>query len=169
MYLGGSNFTEGGPPIGTVYAPNLTPGGHLNDWSDGEIIRAIREGVHKSGRSLIIMPSEIFHNLSDADAQAIVAYLRSQPTVMPDTPPNSLNVIGALFTAALPIFTVQQPSAQAIVAPPVGVSADYGKYLIGILGCQICHGANLADGGGGFGPPRSRTRRSTCRSGASQS
>jgi mono/diheme cytochrome c family protein len=52
--LVGVNFFEGGgPPFGTVYAANLTPAGEIKDWSDGEIIRGIREGVHKSGRSLI--------------------------------------------------------------------------------------------------------------------
>jgi cytochrome c553 len=66
------------PPVGSLYAPNLTPAGEIKDWSDGEIIRAIREGVHKSGRPLVIMPSEEFRNLSDADVQSIVAYLRSQ-------------------------------------------------------------------------------------------
>lgn len=71
---GKDNFiSSGAPPIGSIYAPNLTPAGETKDWSDGEIIRAIREGVRKSGRPLLIMPSEIFHNLSDADVQSIVA------------------------------------------------------------------------------------------------
>jgi hypothetical protein len=41
------DFISGGPPFGSLYAPNLTPAGEVRDWSDGEIIRAIREGVHK--------------------------------------------------------------------------------------------------------------------------
>ena len=55
--LVGQNFGKDGPPVGTIYAPNLTPAGEINAWSDGEVIRAIREGVHKSGRPLVIMPS----------------------------------------------------------------------------------------------------------------
>ena len=75
----GQDFSKGGPPVGTLYGANLTPAGEIKDWSDGEIIRAIREGVHKTGRSLIIMPSEVFRHLSDVDVQAIVAYfVRSQ-------------------------------------------------------------------------------------------
>lgn len=48
----GQNFLQDddAPPIGTFYAPNLTPI-HLGEWTDGEIIRAIREGIHRSGRS----------------------------------------------------------------------------------------------------------------------
>lgn len=143
------------PPIGNLYARNLTPGGELKDWSDGEIIRAIREGVHKSGRSLIVMPSSIFHNLSDEDAQAIVAYLRSQPAVTPDAPPNSLNALGAVFLGMLypEAQTVQPHIAQPVVAPPRGVTAEWGKYTANISGCNDCHGANFAGGKAGGPPP----------------
>jgi mono/diheme cytochrome c family protein len=42
--LAGQDFFKEGPPFGTLYAPNLTPAGEIKDWSDGEIVRAIREG-----------------------------------------------------------------------------------------------------------------------------
>lgn len=45
---GTENFVEA---LGTLVAPNLTPGGPLKDWSDGEIVRAIREGVDRHGRA----------------------------------------------------------------------------------------------------------------------
>ncbi len=153
--LVGQNFANGGPPVGTLYASNLTPAGEIKDWSDGDIIHAIREGVHKTGRSLIIMPSEVFRNLSDGDVQAIVAYLRSQPAVEPNTPATKLNVIGALFIGAgLPLISAQPPITQPIVAPAEGVSADYGRYLVSILGCGLCHGENLRGRkSGGPGPP----------------
>lgn len=143
------------PPIGTLYARNLTPGGELKDWSDGEIVRAIREGVHKSGRSLIIMPSTIFHNLSDEEVQAIVAYLRSQPAVTPDAPPNGLNALGAVFVGTVfgGALSVQPHITQPIVAPPPGVTVERGQYLVSISGCNDCHGKNLAGGIAGGGPP----------------
>lgn len=143
--LTGQNFGEGGPPIGTLYAPSLTPA-HFKDWSDGEIIRAIREGVSKDGRSLIIMPSQAFHNLSDDDAQALVAYLRSQPPDVPNTPAKQINLVGAImFGTVLPpqIFSVQEPIKSPVVAPQAGVTPEYGKYIAS-LGCQDCHGAQLA-------------------------
>jgi hypothetical protein len=71
---GKDNFLGG--PLGTLVAPNLTPGGPLKDWTDGEIIRAIREGLDRNGHSLIIMPSDTFHHLSDNDVRTMVAYLR---------------------------------------------------------------------------------------------
>ena len=108
--LAGRDFLSEGdaPPIGRMYAPNLTPT-HLADWSDGEIIRAIREGIHRHGRGLMIMPSNIFRNLSDADAEAIVAWLRSLEPVEPDTRPTRLNVFGAMLANFAPIFRMQEP------------------------------------------------------------
>jgi mono/diheme cytochrome c family protein len=145
--LGGQDFfgAEGGPPIGTLWAPNLTPA-HLAEWSDGEIARAIREGVGRDGRSLLIMPSLYFRNLSDEDVLALVAYLRSQPVVEPASPPRQINVLGAILLATvLPdeFFSAQPPLAQPVVAPPRGPTAAYGGYLVS-LECQGCHGGNLA-------------------------
>jgi hypothetical protein len=94
---GNDNFVDG---LGTLVAPNLTPAGPLKDWSDGEIIRAIREGVHQTGRALIVMPSEIFRYFSDADVQTVVAYLRSQPAVNHDTPPSGLGPIAMILIGA---------------------------------------------------------------------
>jgi len=153
--LAGQNFFEGGPPFGTMWATNLTPAGELSDWSDADIIRAIREGVHKSGRALIVMPSEVFRNLSDSDVQAIVAYLRSQPATGTRTPPTRLNVLGAAFIGSgFAPTSAQAPITQPVVAPAEGTSKEYGKYLVSVLACTSCHGENLAGRkAGGPGPP----------------
>lgn len=154
--LVGRNFLEGdAPPAGTLYAANLTPAGEIKDWSDGEVIRAIREGLHKSGRTLIIMPSESFRNLSDDDVHSIVAYLRAQPPAGENRPATKLNVVGAaLIGAGLPFASAQPPITQPVVSPPEGVSAEYGKYLVSVLACQECHGKDLAGRKpGGPGPP----------------
>lgn len=148
----GRNFLaeEGALPIGTIYAPNLTPT-HLATWTDGEIIRAIREGVHRKGRALLIMPSSMLRNLSDNDVASIVAYLRSQPPVEPDTPPTRLNVLGAILVNAFPVFEVQPPISEPVVAPPEGPTAEYGEYLASYT-CTLCHGVTLG-GGGDFNAP----------------
>lgn len=137
-----------GPPIGTLWAANLTQA-HLQNWSDGEIIRAIREGVSKDGRSLIIMPSHLFHSMSDDDVQATVAYLRAQPAVAPPTPPKQVNVVGAIMAGALlpdDIFTHQPPITAPVTAPPAGITPEYGQYLSTVAGCIECHGAQLTGG-----------------------
>ena len=115
--LVGRNFALGGPPFGTLWAPNLTPAGEVGNWSDAEVIRAIREGVHQSGRALVVMPSEIFRHLSDVDVEAIVAYLRSQPAVGPNTPPTRLNILaGFLFGVGIAASSAQPPITRPIIA-----------------------------------------------------
>ncbi len=146
--LSGQNFAADGPPLGTLWAANLTPA-HFHNWSDGEIIRAIREGVGKDGRSLIIMPSHLFHNFSDEDMQAIVAYLRAQPAVEPNTPPKQINVVGAMMAGALlpdEIFTHQPPITEPVTAPPASATPEYGQYLSTVAGCIECHGTQLQGG-----------------------
>src|SRR5579859_345565 len=153
--LSGNNFiaTFAFPPVGTFYAPNLTPSGNIKDWTDGEVIRAIREGVHKNGRSLIVMPSEVLRNMSDDDVQAVVAYLRSQPAVGGPTPDNQWNTLGAIMINLLDFQTAQAPVGQ-VTAPPPG-TPEYGQYMVNIIGCRQCHGDNLGGkvDNGQPGPP----------------
>ena len=140
--------------MGTLYAPNLTPGGNIDDWSDGELIRAIREGIHKNGRSLLIMPTQAFSHLSDEDVQAIVAYLRSQPPTGKPTPENRINMFGAIFTNLVDFRTAGPPISK-VTAPPTG-TVEYGKYMVDIIGCGDCHGDRLqgkADTGEPGPPP----------------
>jgi mono/diheme cytochrome c family protein len=154
--LAGQNFGEGGPPVGTIYAANLTPGGELKDWTDGEIIRAIREGIHKNGRALLIMPAGNFHTMSDEDVQALVAFLRSQPAA-PETPPTNINLIGALLVTISggAFLTAQPPITGPLTRPPEGPTAAYGQYLVtSIGGCRDCHGPSLTGGeADANGPP----------------
>lgn len=158
---GAVNFAQipNGPSLGKMIPPNLTPAGELKDWSDGEIIRAIREGVHKSGRSLLIMPTEGFKELSDDDVQAIVAYLRSMPATKhsadTDANTNEGNLLAALFIGAgIAPNSAQPPITKPIASPPPGANLENGKYLARVLPCLECHGQ---DYGGrqpaGFGPP----------------
>lgn len=124
--------------MGRLYAPNLTPGGNIDDWSDGELVRAIREGVHKTGRSLIIMTSGTFSHLSD-DVRAIVAYLRAQPPTGKPMPSNRFNV-GAMFVNLIDLRSAGPPIRE-VTAPPAGTVA-YGKYMVDIIGCSDCHGVS---------------------------
>ena len=82
-------LTESHP--GIVYPANLTPDQKtgIGAWSDEEIIRVIRSGVDRTGRQhLPVMPWPAFAKLSDEDALAIVAYLRSLPPVEHLVPQN---------------------------------------------------------------------------------
>lgn len=134
-------------PIGILYATNLTPGGRLVSWTDGEIMRAIREGVDKNGRPLFAMTSEPFSHLSDVDVHALVAYLRSQPAVNRDLPERDLNILAAILVGANLAPTAAQPPIKGEIIAPSANTVDYGQYLVYTSGCRDCHGLDLT------GPP----------------
>jgi mono/diheme cytochrome c family protein len=110
-YLNGgmTNLAASWGPYGQVYGPNLTPGGEIKGWTDGEIIRAIREGYDESGRPLVGHPAAQYAGLSDDDAAALVAYLRSQPALRHDQPPRVLNLLGLWAAAGGLVPTSEQP------------------------------------------------------------
>ena len=67
------------PSLGVFWPPNLTP--HetgLAGWSIGEIVDVIRTGVRPDGRILApAMPWANYSHLTDQDAAALAAYLKS--------------------------------------------------------------------------------------------
>jgi mono/diheme cytochrome c family protein len=144
--------------LGQFYAPNLTPA-RLREWSDGEIVRAIREGVSRDGRGLFIMPSENFRHISDEDVQAIVAFLRQMPAVQKETPPIAPSFLGSMLLGASQVGSTRQPPVRSVSAPPRGATAEYGQYLVNIGGCRSCHGANLDGENIPQGPPPGPTLR----------
>lgn len=106
---GRRNLLPARPLMGAVYGTNLTPAGPLAGWRDGAIARAIREGLDNRGVPLMTMPGHAFRDLSDADVSALVAYLRSQPALRNDQPPNGLGFLG-FFLAGLG----RDPAAAAV-------------------------------------------------------
>jgi mono/diheme cytochrome c family protein len=82
--LSGSDVGFGLPGLGTFVGRNLTPDKEtgIGGWTDDEIIKAFTTGVRPDGRILApIMPWRNLSHLSQEDARAIVAYLRSLPAV----------------------------------------------------------------------------------------
>jgi mono/diheme cytochrome c family protein len=150
--LDGKPFTEIAA-LAALDAPNLTPGGPLREWSDGEIIRAIREGIDRDGHALFLMPSDEYRHLSDEDARAIVAYLRSQPAVTRESPPRRLTLLGTMLVGAGRFALSNQPPVQRVTAPPRGPTAEFGAHLSDISGCRTCHGPALDAQNIPQGPP----------------
>jgi mono/diheme cytochrome c family protein len=139
--------------LGDLYAPNLTSGGPIRTWSDGDVVRAIREGVDNAGRPLLGHPARDFHVMSDADVDALVVYLRAQPPVSSETPPKRLGLLGTLLVGAgqYPV-DVQPPVVDVLPAPSTGGTPEHGHYLVTISGCADCHGTTLRGGTSGFPP-----------------
>jgi cytochrome c553 len=149
--LGGKLFIDGGP-FATIYASNLTAGrgGRLASYTDAQVERAIRHGVRPDGRGLMIMPSDEYQHLSDADVSAIIAYLRTLPAVDREQPSSKLGPIGrAVYTFGAPLMpaaTIDHGAIGPRAAPPSGPTREYGQYLVSVGGCRGCHGANLIGG-----------------------
>lgn len=76
---------------GIVYPANITPdvATGIGSWSVGEIVAMIKSGVDKhSGQILPVMPWPSFAHMTDADAEAMAAYLLSLPPVRHEVPAN---------------------------------------------------------------------------------
>ncbi len=128
---------------GKLCFSNITPhpAAGIGAWTDGEVMRAIREGIGRDGRPLFpVMPYRVYRNLSDEDARALVAYLRTVAPLDKVVPPSEVN-----FPVNLLIQGMPQPLEGAIPPPPTeGVA--YGRYLTTIAGCMDCHGADFSGG-----------------------
>ena len=134
-------------PVGSFVSVNLTPGGPLKNWTDGEILRVLREGVAPDGSPLAIMGGINIRFMSDDDLHALIAYLRSLPAVdhPTQTPPDQANFIGILVFAA-GLAPAQPAVTGPITAPPKAASVDYGQYILSYQDCRSCHGADLNGG-----------------------
>lgn len=83
-FLGGSNLGFPIPGLGVFYPSNLTPDKEtgLGKWTKSDIVKAMRTGQTPDGRILApIMPYADLANLTDADAYAMAAYLKSLPAI----------------------------------------------------------------------------------------
>ncbi len=90
MYLAGG-FAFPVPGKGTVYAPNLTPDPltGIGRWTDEELVRAIKAGIGRDGRSLYVMPWTAYAGLDEEDLRALVAAMRVLPAVGNPVPPRT--------------------------------------------------------------------------------
>jgi mono/diheme cytochrome c family protein len=115
-YLGGSDVGFAIPGAGVFVGQNLTPdkGTGLGRWTDAQIIAAFRTGKTPDGRELsAVMPYPALSHLSDPDAQAIVAFLKSLPSVS-----NKVKNFGPDDKVTISVSAVLPPDAyNALPAP----------------------------------------------------
>jgi len=137
-------------PFGVIYATNITPDADtgIGAWSYPAFERAMREGIHRDGRHLYpAFPYNHFAKTTDADLQALYAYLMAQPAVRSVSPESRLAFpfnIRPLMAGWNALF-----HNSATFAPIAAKSAAWnrGAYLVEGLGhCGACHSPRNALG-----------------------
>ena len=128
-FAGGFNIQS---PGFSVFAANITPDKEtgIGAWTDAEIITAIREGKTPKGKIIFPpMPVPTYNTLSDFDAKAIVAYLRTLKPIHLQVPESTYNV---------PQHPM--PPAKGSPAPSPKDKVAYGGYIVNSLAhCLECH------------------------------
>jgi cytochrome c553 len=156
--LGGKVAMDAGP-LGVVVASNLTRGrgGVAGRYTDAQLARAIRHGIDRDGRALVMMPSSAFYGFTDQDLQDLIVYIRSLPPVDRELRPTTVRALGrALYLAGkLDLFPAELMNHRSVRPAPVpaGPTAEYGAYLATVGGCTDCHGPDLAGRAESIGPP----------------
>ena len=129
------------PMIARFVAPNLTAA--VRRYSDAELAVIIRNGVRPGGRSMFVMPSEVFVGLTDEDLGRIVAFLKSLPAVEGPGPSVSLGPLGRVGLAVGQFKLVAQLLAETVPPPEAtNEQAAYGRHLARTI-CAQCHGTAL--------------------------
>ncbi|HEY5925731.1 MAG TPA: hypothetical protein VIV11_28790 [Kofleriaceae bacterium] len=134
---------DNGNGMGCLSTRNLTNHATgLANATDTQIKNAFRNGIRTDNKLLApVMPYWIFHNMTDDDADAIVAYLRTVPgvdhPVRPNEPPWSLFNDGMIPPVPLVNPTTDIPLPRGGVN---NASAMRGRYLSSMAGlCIDCH------------------------------
>jgi mono/diheme cytochrome c family protein len=128
---GGVEFDD--PPIGHVISPNITPDREtgIGKWTAAQIVTALRDG--KRPDATIIgppMPILVYRQLSDQDAAAIAAYLKSIKPVRHAV---------ARTQYKIPLPPAYGPPVTHIAEPSRTDKVAYGGYLATFGHCVLCH------------------------------
>ena len=120
-----------------MVASNITPDPEtgIGAWTDGEKIRAIREGISKDGHALHpTMPYASYRYMSDQDVQALVAYMDQLPAIRNPLPKTELPA-----AVLKEIRGVPRPVRDPVPQPNPSNQASTGEYLATIAYCEECH------------------------------
>ena len=157
-YAGGRAINT---PFGVARSANLTPDPvhGLGGWQQADFRRALQQGRSRDGRLLLpACPYPSFTLVSDDDASALWAWLRSQP---PAAQPNQPHALRWPFNTQLALALWRSLYFRpGRFEPDTTLSSEVnrGAYLVNGLGhCGACHaernllGASAALGGAGGG------------------
>src|SRR5689334_9894944 len=137
-------------PFGTIYSTNITPDVEtgIGAWSFPAFERAMRDGLHRDGRQLYpAFPYTHFARTSDADMQALYAYLMAQPAVRTTAPANTLAFPFNLRPLLAGWNALFHQANEFKPDPAKSEVWNRGAYLVESLGhCSGCHSPRNALG-----------------------
>ncbi|MCC7404435.1 MAG: c-type cytochrome [Bdellovibrionales bacterium] len=146
------------PVIGKIWGSNITPAA-LKDWSNEEVANAIRYGIGRDGKPLVLMPSHEYQNLSVEDIGAMVAYLRMIPPVERENEPIEIGPLAKILfnLGRMPNLVpfasgMVRTDLPKVTKPAEEPTAEFGKYLV-TTACTGCHGETMAGGAIPGAPP----------------
>ncbi|MDQ1817915.1 c-type cytochrome [Massilia sp. CCM 9210] len=132
-----------------IVSPNITAGANsaITRYRTPDWVRTLRHGVKPDGRPLLIMPSEDYSLLSDADMGALIAYARQLAPVSGQAAevrlPVAVKVMYAFGAVRDAAETIDHTAPPAPAAAPA-VTIEHGAYVA--YSCIGCHGENLTGG-----------------------
>jgi cytochrome c2 len=147
--MGGKVFIDD-PALGHVIARNLTKGkgGLPKDFSHADWVLALKHGLDRTHKPLMIMPADEYTHLSERDMGAIIAYCSQLPKVDRELPESSVGPLGKVLTdlGKLSLIPAERIDHQLILVKDVtpSVSVAYGEYVA--TACQGCHRKNMKGG-----------------------
>jgi mono/diheme cytochrome c family protein len=122
-----------------IRSRNLTPDRDtgIGGWTDGEIARAMREGVSRDGTPLFPqMPYKTYREtLSDGEVLDIIAYIRTLKPVNNNPGRTSVNFPISMFIRGAP----EPLEASPPPAPSPSDKMGRGKWLLRTCSCNDCH------------------------------
>lgn len=138
-----------GGPLGRFVAANITPQALISRGYDADrIAAAIRHGVRADGTPLVFMPAPDWHEMSDRDVSAMVAFMATLPASPNEPGKSEIGPLGWVLTlfGKFPTFPAttldHSPRSRATLEPEVSVA--YGAYVATM--CAGCHGETFAGG-----------------------
>lgn len=145
-------------PVFRAAPPNLTTGkgGIGNRLTLVAFANAVRRGIHPDRTSLLLMPSQAWSGMSDADLVALWTWVRSRPPV-DRSPGRTFVKFPGRVLLAMNALSLSADSLDP-APPPARTPADtvgLGSYLAQIAGCTYCHGPDLRGRAEPVGPPGS--------------
>lgn len=144
-YAGGTAFKL---PIGTIYAPNITPDREhgIGAYTEAEFSRALREGVRRDGSSLYpAMPYPSYARMTDRDIHALYVYFQHGVAPVASSPP--ANGISWPLSMRWPMTIWRSMFSPDVRKAQLNVQREFensatarGAYLVeGPAHCGACH------------------------------